>query len=134
MRSSGLNLQSHSDGRGGFDAEEKTKVEFPSGETHLFRHAFSSTDRAEQFTADDLSYSPDAGRLFLLDLTGDKPRIVQVNADLAAALGQWSRSPIDRRPSTDPRPMFKKGLAKLRTQHMEVDQFLNQTKGPISAK
>lgn len=125
-RSSGLSSKTNSDGTK-WETETKVTVQFASGQTMVLRHAASSQDPVEHFTAGEQQFKADAGRLFLLDLTTQPPRVVQVKADLAAAMPR-PQSDID------PRPEFKVALAKLREKHAEVGRFLDQLTSPIGGK
>jgi hypothetical protein len=53
------------------------------GRTFRFNYGVSGKPLVEQFSVGDKNYPPEAGRVFLIDLTADPPIVNQLLADLA---------------------------------------------------
>jgi hypothetical protein len=65
------------------------------GRLYRFKYRVSGKPLAEEFTADGRSYKPEAGRVFLLDLTADPPSLAQVPIDLTGVLAHPYGDPTD---------------------------------------
>jgi len=118
------NNYSHHDTRLSDDDWEiatEATAEFKDGRFKA-QYAVSAKDPTEKFLFDGKSYSPDAGRLFLIDLTGPSPTIKQFPADLPALI--QNPATASNPTPVDPTPQIRDALNKLREQNPEVRQFL----------
>jgi hypothetical protein len=102
-------------------------VGLPDGRQFEAKYSASSKEPAEKFTANGKSYSSDAGRVFLVDLTEPSPRVTQLPTD--------DLKPVVRNPSGaagaspfDPRAVLRDALRTLGDEHAPVRQFLTGSK------
>ncbi len=100
-----------------WEVEMEGAVGFEDGRRFAAKYAVSAKDPLEQFVADGKTYSADAGRVFLIDLSGPSPRITQVASELKGRI----RNPAS---DSDPTPALREALDNLRGQHEEVRRFL----------
>lgn len=100
-------------------------AEFKDGRRFQAKYAVSTKEPTEKFVFDGKSYSPDAGRLFLIDLTGPSPAVKQFFADLPALIQNPATS--SNPTPTDPTPQIRDALNKLREQNADVRQFLEDS-------
>ncbi len=86
------------------------------GRTFRFWYKVSGKPPVESFSADGRSYKPDGGRVFLVDLTADPPRLTQVPIDVVDVLP---------RPDQDPTlDELKAGVAKLAAKDKTIREFI----------
>ena len=106
-----------------WEVEVTGSVERADGRRFAARYSASAKDPVERFVSDGREFSAAAGRLFLVDLTGAEPSVVQVPADLDGVV----RNPAGGSDPTpiDPTPSVREALGKLRERHEEVRRFLD---------
>jgi hypothetical protein len=97
-------------------------VVFADGRRFAASYSVSANDPVARFVADGKEFSSAMGRVFLVDLAGPEPSIVQVHSDLVGVV----QNPANASGSlpADPTPSLRKAVNQLQEQHDDVRRFL----------
>lgn len=124
MKSSDYSIHNNQMSEDDWDIGMEATAEFKDGRRFVARYAVSANDPIEKFEVDGRVYSAEAGRVFLVDLTGTSPAVKQRNFDLTKLM---SNPASESQPiSNDQIAQLRVALAKLRAEEAEVRSFLGE--------